>query len=150
MSAVGALGEAETVAAHDDAILQRHAVSDLTILADHGVGMRVKIVANPGSRVNHHVRMQHRVAADHSAVPHHGKRSNGGVVADAGRGRDRCRRMNPRRRPGRLVKQGERPREIQIRVARKQLRGAQILDDSRNQNSPGARVLHLVRVFRIR
>src|SRR6185437_5790318 len=63
MRPIGALGESKAVAAHDDAVLQGDAMADAAELANHCMRMRIKVFADDGSIVNHHVRPQHRIPA---------------------------------------------------------------------------------------
>ena len=58
------LGKAKAVAADDDAVLQDDAISDLAEFADHGVGVREKIIADAGALVDGDEAVQNGVAAD--------------------------------------------------------------------------------------
>ena len=68
MAAVGALGEAEAVAAHHHAILQSHPIADAAKFAHRGMRVRQKIVADLRAFVDHDMGMNHRVAADAARV----------------------------------------------------------------------------------
>src|SRR5580704_17520462 len=98
MRPIGALGEAEAVAAHHHSDLQNHAAPDAAIFAYHGVRMSQKIVANAGAFINHHVSPEHGVRSDDDAVFNGHKWTNRSVFTDLSRSRDRSRGMNPGRR----------------------------------------------------
>src|SRR5262249_42292208 len=115
MRAVGALGEAEAVAADDGAILQDHAMADAAELANHGMGMRQKVVADLSAFVNYGVRVQHGVISENYALTDHRERSDGSVLPDASGWRDVCERMNAGRRPRRLIEQFQSAGEIDVR-----------------------------------
>ena len=82
--------------------------------------MGQEIVANLRPLVDHHVRMQHRVAANCDIVSHHRKSPDGCPLANARGFRHRCERVNPRRGFRRLIEKLECPREIEIRIRRNQ------------------------------
>src|SRR5580658_5123823 len=86
--AVFLLGEAETVAADNGAVLQDDAVSDAAEFADHGMGVREEVIANACALVNGDEAVQNRVAADVGIFSDQAVRSNVGTCADFGRLRD--------------------------------------------------------------
>src|ERR1039458_10754474 len=86
--AVGALGEAVTVPSHHYAILQDHAVADPAELPYRRTRVSQKIVADFGAFIDHHVRMQYRVAPQLHAFPDHRERPDRAILPDH-RARDR-------------------------------------------------------------
>src|SRR6266849_249435 len=72
---IGALGEAEAVAADDRSVLQNHAMADAADLANDGMGVRQKIVADPGAFIDDGVGMQHGVIPKRHPFAHHGERT---------------------------------------------------------------------------
>src|ERR1043166_4307061 len=83
MRAIRALGEAESVAADDHAVLQRHTMPDAAVLAHHRMRVSVEMIADLRSLINHDMWMQHRIRADRHVLADHGERSDGGVAADS-------------------------------------------------------------------
>src|SRR5260370_29373444 len=79
MRTIGALGEAETIATDDGAVLQDNAVADAAKFAHHGVRMGKEIVANLGALVDHGVGVYPRTAADRGALPDYHERAYGRV-----------------------------------------------------------------------
>ena len=57
-------GEAEAVAADDDAVLQQHAIADAAILPDARVRVCEEIVADARPAINGNKAVQHRAAPD--------------------------------------------------------------------------------------
>src|SRR5260370_39984604 len=84
MRTIGALGEAETVATDDGAVLQDNAVADAAKFAHHGVRVGKEIVANLGALVDHGVRMYHLIAADRGPLADYRERAYGRVLANLG------------------------------------------------------------------
>ena len=118
MRTVGALGEAEAIAADDGAVLQDHAMADAAEFAHHGVRVGQKIVADLRAFVDHGVRMQHGIAADRDTLAYHRERTDGSVLADAGAGGHCGQGMDAGRGARRLIEQRQRTREIEIRIRR--------------------------------
>src|SRR3989304_10283164 len=74
-------GEAVAVAADDGGVLQDDAMSQLTMLAHHGVGVRHEVVADAGSAVDGDEAVQARPVADLDVVVNKTVRADGGLPA---------------------------------------------------------------------
>src|SRR5579864_1303862 len=112
--------------------------------------MRGEVVADLGTFVDDHVRMEHRVVPDENSFAHYREWPDRRAAADARRLGDQRQGMNPRAGPRRLVEEREGLGEIQIRVARDQAGDWKIAEWLVSKDGAGTRVLHFVRVLGIR
>ena len=92
---VGQRDVAESVSANNDTALQDHAIANHHALTHDRSGMSRKVMANADFGVNHHMRKDTRIFADLHPITNHRIGADEGVLADAGRGRDDRRGMDP-------------------------------------------------------
>ena len=104
-------GEAEAVAADDDAVFERDVVAEDAVFADDGVGVREKVAADLNAGIEHDVRQNGGVRAEAHVGTDDGVCADVGVCADFGRGIDDGGGMNAGRIGGRLIEEAERARE---------------------------------------
>ena len=70
LRAVVRFGESESIAAHNDTVLQGDPIADLCEFANRDMGMSGKVVANAAALIDDHVRMNNRIGADRRIRPH--------------------------------------------------------------------------------
>ena len=146
---VRSLGEAVTVSADHDAVLQDHAVPDPAELAHRRMGVGVEIVADLCALINNDVRMQDGVAADRtSRSPTH---ANGPMDAFSPTTSRliQSERVDARSGARRLVEQRKRAREIEVRIRGHDANDRQVGQGSGDEDRPGPAVLHLGCVLRV-
>src|SRR6185436_2725887 len=82
------LGKSEPISAHYNAVLQDHVVANSAKLANNGVRVGDKVVADLGAAIDHAVCKQHSVVADLEVFADHHVGSDVGIRANPGRWSD--------------------------------------------------------------
>src|SRR5262245_8007244 len=115
--AIFLFGEAEAVAADDDAVLENHAVADAAVFANDSVGMGEEVIADLNTAIERDETVKHSVRSELDILVHKPIRADVRVRADVGRFRDYGGRMNPGDVCGWLVEEFNGTGEGQIGVA---------------------------------
>src|SRR6267143_863036 len=115
-STVFLLGEAEAVAADDDAILQDDAITDAAKLAHHCVGVRKEIIANARAAINRNGAVEYSVAADLNVLVDETVGADVCAFSDAGALRDDGGGMNSRSIPRGLIEKFNGVGKGQVRI----------------------------------